>query len=81
MIPPHVKYPYLEMLYNRVGHVVHDFMLEFIGQVVGQYLLSQGYQAMIFPTTGLHPHVDGLTDEQSGRSRPVSRLRPSLPSD
>ena len=64
MIPPHVKYPYLEMLYNRVGHVVHDFMLECIGQVVGQYLLSQGYQAMIFPTTGLHPRVDGLTDNQ-----------------
>ena len=64
MIPSNVKYPYLEMLYNRVGHVVHDYMLEFIGQVVGQYLLSQGYQAMIFPTTGLHPSVPGLTDKQ-----------------
>jgi len=64
MIPSNVKYPYLEMLYNRVGHVVHDFMLEFIGQVVGQYLLSQGYQAMIFPTTGLHPSVPGLTEKQ-----------------
>jgi len=64
MIPPNARYPYLEMLYNRVGHVVHDFMLEFIGQVVGQYLLSQGYQAMIFPTTGLHPKVEGLTDKQ-----------------
>jgi epoxyqueuosine reductase QueG len=62
MVPPHVKYPYLERLYNRVGHVVHDFMLEFIGQVVGQYLLSQGYQAMFFPTAGLHPRVDDLTD-------------------
>jgi epoxyqueuosine reductase QueG len=62
MIPPQVKYPYLEMLYNRVGHVVHDYMLEFIGQVVGQFLLGQGYQAMIFPTTGLHPRVEGLTD-------------------
>ena len=62
MIPSHVKYPYLEMFYNRVGHVVHDYMLEFIGQVVGQYLLGQGYQAMIFPTTGLHPRVDDLSD-------------------
>ena len=62
MIPEHVKYPYLEMFYNRVGHVVHDYMLEFIGQVVGQYLMSQGYQAMIFPTTGLHPRVEGFTD-------------------
>lgn len=64
MVPEHVKYAYLEMLYNRVGHVVHDYMLEFIGQMVGQYLLTEGYQAMIFPTTGLHPKVEGLTDEQ-----------------
>lgn len=62
MIPDHVKYPYLEVFYNRVGHVVHDYMLEFIGQWVGQHLLAQGYQAMIFPTTGLHPHVDDLSD-------------------
>lgn len=64
MVPPHAKYPYLEVLYNRVGHVVHDYMLEFIGQIVGQYLLSQGYQAMIFPTTGLHPKVEGLTEAE-----------------
>lgn len=64
MIPPDAKYPYLEVLYNEVGHRVHDFMLEFIGQVVGQYLLSEGYQAMIFPTTGLHPRVEGLNDKQ-----------------
>jgi epoxyqueuosine reductase QueG len=62
MIPDHVKYPYLERLYNRVGHAVHDYMLEFIGQMVGQRLLSHGFQAMIFPTTGLHPRVDGATD-------------------
>jgi epoxyqueuosine reductase len=62
MIPSHAKYPYLETFYNRVGHIVHDYMLEFIGQVVGQYLLGQGYQAMIFPTTGLHPKVDDLSD-------------------
>jgi len=62
MIPSHVMYPYMEMLYNRMGHLLHDFMLESIGQVVGQYLLSQGYQAMIFPTAGLHPAMEGLTD-------------------
>ena len=64
MIPDHAKYPYLELLYDRVGHMVHDLMLEFIGQVVGQYLMSRGWEAMIFPTTGLHPHVEGMTDEQ-----------------
>lgn len=62
MVPEHAKYPYLEVFYNRVGHVVHDYMLEFIGQIVGQYLLAQGYDAMIFPTTGLHPHIEGMTD-------------------
>ncbi|MBN1936040.1 MAG: epoxyqueuosine reductase [Anaerolineae bacterium] len=62
MVPEHVKYPYLEQLYNRVGHVVHDTMLEMIGQIVGQQLLAHGYQAMIFPTTGLHPKVDDLSD-------------------
>jgi epoxyqueuosine reductase len=64
MIPPDVRYPYMEMLYNHVGHVVQDYMLEFIAQVVGQYLMSHGYDAMIFPTTGLHPPVEGLTDKQ-----------------
>jgi len=62
MIPPHVRYPYFEALYNRVGHVVHDVMLELIAQAIGQYLMARGYDAMIFPTTGLHPRVDGLTD-------------------
>ncbi len=79
MIPPHVKYAYLEVLYNRVGHVVHDYMLEFIGQIVGQYLLSHGYQAMIFPTTGLHPHVEGLTDKQIWEGPPGALAREFSP--
>ena len=62
MIPDHVKYPYLEALYNRVGHVVQDTMLELISQVMGQFLMRHGYQAMIFPTTGLHPRVEDLSD-------------------
>lgn len=62
MVPERAKYPYMEDLYNRVGHVVHDYMLEFIGQVLGQRLMAHGYDAMIFPTTGLHPKVDDLTD-------------------
>lgn len=64
MIPDNAKFPYMEMLYNRVGHVVHDYGLEFIGQMIGQNLLRYGHQAMIFPTTGLHPSVSGLTDKQ-----------------
>ena len=53
MIPPSIKYNYLEALYHHLAHKVHDFMLDFIGQAVGQHLLSQGYQTMSFPTAGL----------------------------
>jgi hypothetical protein len=77
-----VRYPYFEMLYNRVGHVVHDYMLEFVGQMVGQHLMANGYDAMIFPTTGLHPGVEGMTDLQiwegpspDGKARRYSPFR------
>jgi ferredoxin len=69
MIPEYVKYEYMEEFYDRVGHMVHDLMLEFVGQVVGQYLMSLGYEAMIFPTTGLHPHVAGMTDVEIWEGR------------
>jgi epoxyqueuosine reductase QueG len=62
MVPPDIKYPYLELLYNTVGHRVQDYMLEQIGHVMGQYLLAHGYDAMIFPTTGLHPRPDPPLD-------------------
>jgi len=75
MIPDYAKYEYLEIFYDRVGHMVHDLMLEFIGQVVGQYLMSRGYDAMIFPTTGLHPHVEGMTDTEIWESPGASPLR------
>ena len=73
MVPPDIKYPYLEMLYQTVGHRVQDYMLEQIGQIVGQRLLVEGFDAMIFPTTGLHPQMaptgigvgeEGMTDKQ-----------------
>jgi len=54
-IPPDVKYPWLDRVYNRVAHVVHDYHLEFIGQILGQRLLTLGYDAMFFPTKGVHP--------------------------
>jgi len=64
MMPPKAQYPYLESLYNQVGHVVHDRMLEFIGQMVGQHLLAYGCETMFFPTTGLHPKVEGRTEAE-----------------
>ncbi len=72
MIPEHVRHPYFEAFYGEVGHLVQDYMLEFIAQIVGQHLMSLGYEAMIFPTTGLHPHVEGMTDVEiwEGAARP-----------
>ncbi len=73
MIPPDIKHSYLELLYNTVGHRLQDYMLEQIAQVVGQTLQREGFETMIFPTTGLHPSmapvgsgVEGqrLTDRQ-----------------
>ena len=55
LVPPDVKQGYLETLYHVMGHRVHDYMLEFIGQIVGQHLLLEGFDAMIFPTPGIHP--------------------------
>ena len=65
LVPPDIKYQYLEVLYNVTGHRVQDYFLEFIGQMVGQYLLANGFDAMIFPTTGIHPRSPhGLPERQ-----------------
>ncbi len=61
MVPPEVRMPYFETVYNRVGHVLHDNHLELIGQMIGQRLLEHGFNAMIFPTTGVHPGMGGKT--------------------
>lgn len=70
MIPAHVKYEYLELFYDRVGHFLHDVKLESIGQAIGQFLMGEGFDAMIFPTTGLHPHVQGMTDLEIWETHP-----------
>jgi len=73
MIPPHAKYEYLELFYDRVGHFLHDVKLELIAQAIGQFLMRQGYETMIFPTTGLHPHVEGMTDLEIWETHPDHR--------
>jgi len=60
MIPPELINQYYDIIYDRLGHELQDNMLEYIGQFVGQYLMSKGFEAMIFPTTGVHPPVDRL---------------------
>ncbi|MHC4716318.1 MAG: 4Fe-4S binding protein [Planctomycetota bacterium] len=64
MIPDHVKSAFMDTVYNRVGHVLQDYMLEFIAQAVGQFLMGRGHQAMIFPTTGVHPRLEGWTEKE-----------------
>ena len=60
-IPPDVKWEWLDLVYNRVGHELHDYRLEYIGQALGQKLQIEGFEAMIFPTTGIHPRIPGQT--------------------
>ena len=64
MVPPDAKNTYLEMCYQIPGHRIQDYMLEYVGQMVGQLLLSQGFQAMLFSTAGMHPPVQGLTERE-----------------
>ena len=51
LVPPDVKQGYLETLYHVMGHRVQDYMLEQISQKLGQHLLLEGFETMIFPTT------------------------------
>jgi epoxyqueuosine reductase QueG len=60
LVPPDVKQAYLETLYHVMGHRIQDSMLEQIAQIVGQHLLLEGFDAMVFPTTGIHPRPPNL---------------------
>ena len=64
MVPPDAKNAYLERMYLITGHRVQDYMLEFVGQMVGQLLMGEDFQAMIFPTTSFEVAVDGLTQRE-----------------
>ena len=74
LVPPDVKQAYLETLYHVMGHRVQDTMLEQITQLVGQHLLAEGYDAMIFPTSGIHPrppNINGGGGEEGGPERQI----------
>ena len=84
LVPPDVKQAYLETLYHVMGHRVQDTMLELIAQHVGQHLLVEGYDAMIFPTTGIHPRPPSMggggeegDGHRSGGGGPVGDRRPA----
>jgi epoxyqueuosine reductase QueG len=61
MVPAESRRHYFDVVYNRVGHVLHDYRLEFIGQMIGQLLCAHGFETMIFPTTGVHPRIGDKT--------------------
>lgn len=63
-VPPDGKNDYLEIWYQIPGHRTQDSMLEYVGQMVGQFLLAEGFQSMLYPTAGVHPRIEGLTDRQ-----------------
>ena len=60
-IPAGARRHYFDLIYSRLGHSLHDYQLELIGQAVGQLLLMRGFDAMIFPTTGVHPRIGNKT--------------------
>ncbi|MFN2229694.1 MAG: hypothetical protein ACK2VA_07990 [Anaerolineae bacterium] len=74
LVPPDTKQAYLETLYHTMGHRVQDYLLEQITQFVGQHLLMEGYESMIFPTTGIHPrppNLSGSGGEEGGTERQI----------
>jgi epoxyqueuosine reductase QueG len=74
LVPPDVKQAYLELEYSIMGHRVQDYLLEQITQFVGQHLMMEGYDAMIFPTTGIHPRPPNLRrggGEEGGTERQI----------
>ena len=68
-VAPDTKWQWLDLVYNQVGHKIHDERLEHIGQAIGQALLVEGYDAMIFPTTGVHPKIEGQNTHQMWQTK------------
>ena len=54
MYPKEAVSHWLDSFYNKVAHANHDVFLLMIGQIIGQFLLENGYEAMLFPTEGVH---------------------------
>lgn len=64
MIPPEARSEWLDSFYQKVSHFVQDVTLLQIGQFVGQFLMANGFDAMIFPTEGVHAKFDNMTEEE-----------------
>ena len=65
MIPPDARRGYLEAFYGKVAHYSQDVFLLLIGQFLGQFLMANGFDAMIFPTEGVHVKPsNGMTERE-----------------
>ncbi len=65
MIPPDAKHGWLEAFYGKVAHFNNDVALLLIGQYLGQFLMANGFDAMIFPTEGVHVKpANGLSERE-----------------
>ncbi len=79
MIPEEARHSYFDALYNHVGRVLHNNALEYICQMVAQFLLGSKYESMIFPATGIQPKVKGKSEEEvwgGGKSKFKSTFGP-----
>ena len=54
MYPDDARDHWLDSFYHKVAHADQDFFLLAIGHLIGQFLLNEGYDAMLFPTEGVH---------------------------
>ena len=54
MYPKEAVSGWTDSLYGKVAHFTQDVSLLLIAQMAGQYLLGQGFDAMIFPVEGVH---------------------------
>ena len=70
MVPVEARRPYFDVVYSRVGHALHDYQLELIGQMIGQLLQRHGFDTMVFPTTGVHPRIKEKTRAEVWKDSP-----------
>ncbi|HEY5583829.1 MAG TPA: hypothetical protein VIK78_04975 [Ruminiclostridium sp.] len=64
MMPEEARHEWLDAFYHKIAHANQDYFLLAIGQVVGQLLLANGFDAMIFPTEGIHFNPKGKTEAE-----------------
>jgi len=68
MYPDDARDHWLDSFYQKVAHANQDSFLLAIGQMIGQFLLGKGYDAMVFPTEGIHFSLKDRTEDDLMRN-------------